>query len=205
MKKKYYYVYLIVNLLNGMYYIGAHSTNNLYDNYMGSGIRLKKAQDEMGVGCFIKEILRYCDTEEEMYAYEAEIVNQEVVDDPMSYNDVVGGHGGYKVPDEKRSMWIRRLSESHQGQQSPNKGKQFSFEWRQKLSDAKKGKSLSEEHRKHISESLQDRVFTAEHRQKLSDASTGKKKSEETRKKMSEWRKGRHWRLDPETNKRIYY
>lgn len=37
-KKKYYYVYQTVNLINGKTYIGVHGTNNMKDGYIGCGI-----------------------------------------------------------------------------------------------------------------------------------------------------------------------
>ena len=89
---KYKYFYKITNNINGCFYYGIHSTNDLDDGYMGSGKRLKKAYKKYGVENFTKEILKYFDTLKELNDYEAEIVNEEMINNPCCYNMSLGGY-----------------------------------------------------------------------------------------------------------------
>jgi len=41
-EKKYHFIYKTTNLVNKMYYLGAHETNDLNDGYLGSGIYIWK-------------------------------------------------------------------------------------------------------------------------------------------------------------------
>ena len=91
MKKRYNYFYKITNLINGHYYYGVHSTNALDDGYMGSGLRMHKAYEKYGLENFKKEILKFFDTEKDMYEYEKTIVNEELVKDRNCYNIQQGG------------------------------------------------------------------------------------------------------------------
>ena len=45
-KKKYYLIYQVTNNVNGKIYIGIHETNDLEDDYMGSGKILNKAKEK---------------------------------------------------------------------------------------------------------------------------------------------------------------
>jgi len=48
-----HYNYITTNNINGKQYIGAHSTNNIDDGYLGSGLLITRAKKKYG-----KEILQ---------------------------------------------------------------------------------------------------------------------------------------------------
>lgn len=89
--KNYHYFYKITNLINGHFYYGVHSTNDLDDGYMGSGYRLKYAYKKYGIENFSKEILKFFDTKDDAYEYESSVVTEELVSNDECYNVVVGG------------------------------------------------------------------------------------------------------------------
>lgn len=101
----YYTIYKITNLINKKYYYGMHKTNNINDNYFGSGIFLKRAILKYGIDNFKKEILHIFDSYEEMVKREIELVTEEVVKDKQCYNLTVGGYGGNRITDKNHHTW----------------------------------------------------------------------------------------------------
>lgn len=85
----FYCVYKITNQINGKFYIGAHSTKNLDDGYMGSGKRIKYAIEKYGIENFTKEIIGFYNTKVEMYLAEKDLVKLGT----DCYNLVEGGGG----------------------------------------------------------------------------------------------------------------
>ncbi len=88
-------VYKTTNLLNGMFYIGVHKTDNPNDDYLGSGVRLNRAIKKYGLLNFKKEILFSFGSVQDAYEKERELVCQDLVNSKICYNLKLGGKGGW--------------------------------------------------------------------------------------------------------------
>lgn len=111
---QYCYFYKITNKINNHYYYGVHSTNNLDDNYMGSGHRLQIAIRKYGIENFSKEILKFFATIDEAYEYEAEVVNESLITDDNCYNLALGGRLFNGCPKGKITVKSSECPEFHQ-------------------------------------------------------------------------------------------
>lgn len=139
-------IYKITNLVNNKIYVGAHSTEDINDSYMGSGVAIKSAQRKYGIDKFIKEIMYVFDTREEMYEKEREIVNLEFVNNPHTYNMGIGGDGGPMLGmfhSEEKKQEISKITKER-----------MTDEVKSRLSKLKKGKPQSEESNRKRSETL---------------------------------------------------
>lgn len=119
-----YRIYKTTNKINGKCYIGASNGNN--PRYLGSGTALKKAIKKYGVENFVLEILETFDTEDEMYAREAEIVNEDFVSSTLTYNCKLGGRGGKgsaRSEEHKRNIAKAIIEKNRLGTISNNGGR----------------------------------------------------------------------------------
>jgi hypothetical protein len=96
-----YIIYKTTNLVNNKIYIGKHKTNNLEDDYLGSGNILDSAIKKYGKDKFKRETLYILETEEEMNKMESEIVDEEFVARLDTYNLRRGGNGGFSREEAK--------------------------------------------------------------------------------------------------------
>lgn len=149
-----YTVYRVTNTLNGKVYVGKHQTMDPNDGYLGSGRGIKAAIKAHGRQHFVKEVLFDFDTEAEMNAKEAEIVNEDFVSRSDTYNGGVGGEGGAMFKGRRHSDETKRkLAEL-------GKQRQVSDETRKKLTEAnlrRHAAGIKDETRRKISEKAKKR------------------------------------------------
>lgn len=88
------FIYKTTCLITGRYYIGMHSTSNLDDAYLGSGTRLWKSIKKYGKDNHKREILEFLPDRKSLASREREIVDESVINDPMSMNLMKGGEAG---------------------------------------------------------------------------------------------------------------
>lgn len=124
----YHYFYKITNNINGHFYYGIHSTDNLDDGYMGSGRYLRRAYKKFGIENFTKEIIKFFENREDCANFEKEIVTEELVNDPNCYNISLGGEqtsckGTVSVYDKDEQIYKRVLIKDKSKYESINGGK----------------------------------------------------------------------------------
>lgn len=88
------FIYKTTCLINGKYYIGQHKGYE-DDDYLGSGIKLKRAIKKYGEKNFKREILAYANDRIELDLLEAKFVGVKEVNDTKCFNNVPGG--GYLI------------------------------------------------------------------------------------------------------------
>ena len=195
-------LYRTENLVNGKIYVGVHklADTSTSRRYLGSGYALKSAIKLYGRENFIRTPLAEFSCAEEAFSAEAEIVNEEFINRPDTYNMKNGGIGGvgYSHTDEAKEK-IRAATKGNTNML----GKTHGAETRARMSVASKGNKrsigrvLSEEAKAKISAANKGRVRSEETRKKIGDASRGNKYSvgrvlsDETKAKMSAKAKGR--------------
>jgi hypothetical protein len=93
--KKHHIIYRTTNLVNGKFYVGMHSTDNLDDGYMGSGKRILYSLNKWGKANHSFEIVEHLNSRKDLAKREEEIINEEFLTNPLCMNLKLGGQGGF--------------------------------------------------------------------------------------------------------------
>jgi group I intron endonuclease len=131
MEKKFNFVYITTNSINGKQYVGDHSTDDLNDTYLGSGniIRALNKYDRQN---FKKEILEFFETKKEAFdAQEKYIVKYNTLV-PIGYN--ISPTGGLCVKN-----CFKHSEESKNKIRKAHTGLTASKETKDKMGNSRKG------------------------------------------------------------------
>ena len=185
------YVYKITNKVNNKAYIGIsinEPTKGRIQNHLsGRGNRIiARAVKKYGKDAFTYEVLEADVFDEFLPDLEVFYVAHFNTVCPHGYNLTHGGEGAGKFSEASR----RKISEA-------KRGRSLSVEHRRKISEGNRGKTMSAEARRKMSEAQKGnqrflgKTHSSETRRKISEANRGKKRSAEARRKMSEAQKGK--------------
>lgn len=173
--KRFNFIYVTTNLVTGHQYVGKHTSNNLNDNYLGSGSLIMLKIKEYGRKNFKREILEFFEEGENHLLLEKKYIDILNTKIPNGYNiNSDGGTCGFFYDETSKKLskiskgrvkspeHIKKLSEARKGKPTWNKGKTnvYSDKAKEKMRAAKlnklpwnKNKKLSDEHCKNLSKS----------------------------------------------------
>lgn len=161
-----YYIYLIVNKVNGKTYVGQRKSSKEWydDSYMGSGKHLKLAKQKYGIENFEKFLIQYCYSKEETDKAEKFWIAEYRSRGKAEYNIADGGYcspsfKGHHHSEESKAKCRASVLKTYELNNT-----------RQKLSEMKKGVPKSEEHKVAIGNALRGKPKSEEHRQHCKEA-----------------------------------
>lgn len=112
-QKKYHYVYLTTNLVNGKQYVGDHDCDQFEDIYLGSGKILLKAIKKYKRNNFKQEILEYSETKKEAFKLQEKYIKEYNTLVPNGYN--ISPKGGLGLTGCHSIETKKLISESRKG------------------------------------------------------------------------------------------
>lgn len=152
MEKEFNYVYITTNIKNGKQYVGSHSTNNIDDNYLGTGRYFLRAVKKEGKENFKREILQICENILEARELEGPAIEKYNTLYPNGYNLSPKGGIGFKgathseETKRKQSEW--QLGKTYIELYGHEKAAHIKEKQRQKkvgISTKRKGKGIKQE------------------------------------------------------------
>lgn len=133
-RRKHHIIYKTTCLVTGRYYIGMHSTDDLNDTYLGSGLRLLRSVKKYGAAQHVREILEDLPTREAASNREKELITEDLRADPLCLNCGPGGLGAIDRPSTSEET-RRKIGEKSRA--TPR-----TEEWKAKIGAANRGKKM---------------------------------------------------------------
>ncbi len=167
-----------------------HSTDDLEDKYLGSGVRLTRSVKKYGKEQHIREILEVLPSRQAASAREKELITEEMRADPNCLNCGVGGLGSSPRPKDteetkrRRSQASKKMHANLTNEQRAERSAAISAANKIALNtpSAKAAQSAAAKKRwedpkyvEQLSDALRARKHTDETKRKMSDAKVGKK------------------------------
>ena len=178
------YIYITENLINHKKYIGQKKSKTfLREKYLGSGTYLRRAINKYGKENFKVVMLDTAESREELDEKEIYyIAKYNAQSDPNFYNICAGGESGVGGPKFKGHKHTKeskeKIGNSCRGELNGFYNKHHSTETKEKLKLAWKRRRqtpVSETTRKKMSEAKKGKTLTKEHKLKISLAQKGEK------------------------------
>lgn len=143
------YVYLTVNDVNDIIYVGKRQKPKFEKYYKGSGTHLKLAFKKYGKDKFHTSILEECNTKEQLNEAEIKWIAYFRKQGKEMYNITDGGDCGYPnwwtLEPKKVAEIIRKNREAHMGEKNPFYGRKHSEETKAILREKNKDRVAPKE------------------------------------------------------------
>jgi len=138
-EKKFAFVYITTNLINGKQYVGDHCTDVIEDGYLGSAPRtLHPAIKKYGKQNFKREILEFFPTKKEAFESQEKYINEYNTLTPNGYN--ISPKGGSQCVGGASLETRKLMSMARKGKKPWNDGIPHSEESKKLMSKTKKEK-----------------------------------------------------------------
>lgn len=180
-------VYKTTCTVTGHFYFGMHSTDDMNDGYLGSGVRLVRSVAKYGKAAHHVEIISTHETREEASLAESLIITPKLLSDPKCMNCGPGGQGAFDRPSTAEETRAKLSAAS--------KNYVRTKAWYDKIVASRMangGYGTSKEVHDKIRRALTGRTLSEKHRQAIRDGHLGKKRTPEARANMSKSMKGKN-------------
>ena len=209
--EKQFIFYKVTYINDGRVYYGSHY-GYLKDSYRGSNKIIHAIIKKHGINSLSRENLKIFTSKKEMYDFESRFLSIHKLDkNPKCLNFTTNGCGGdtwSHMTESEKAIRKKIMSDKLSGAGNGNYNRKLTEEWKQKISESKKGKpiftdehkqKISERVKKEYSEGTRDNNFlkqfsnnrkgttlTEEHKQLISIKMKSSEKYKDSRKKAAE-------------------